>query len=113
MLNAIGSICDRLRRKHSIARRQKRREIIAGRLTELQKLEVELETFVLNNLFAMKDNMVLIKMFYAEIADASKHFKQRQYRSAKKSRGSARTVLLCIKRNSDLTREGRARYIVN
>lgn len=114
MIGILITACDRFRRQHSIARRQRRKRMVACRLIELRQLEVELENLILLTESPVKDNIALIRMFYAEIGEAALHFRQLHYREAKKSRSSARTALLCIRRNIDASRrDATTRFAIN
>lgn len=114
MIGILMSACDRFRRQHSIARRLRRKRMVADRLTELRQLEVELENLILRTESPVKENIALIRMFYAEIGEAAQHFRQLHYRKAKKARSSARNALLCIERNIEASRrDATTRFVIN
>jgi hypothetical protein len=114
MLTTLSSICDRFKRQRSIARRQRRRRLIAGRLEELHQLEVRLENLAIDDNRWLRDNMTMIKVFYAEIELAKRLFKQQQFGLAKKSRGAAKATLICIERNFAAARnDANIRYVIN
>lgn len=114
MLSVLRTSCNRFIRHHTAARRLRRKQIIRGKLAELQQLEADLENLVIRTGSPLKKNIALIKMFYADLDEASQHFKSRRYREAKRSRSSARASFICIKRNIEATaNDATIQYVVN
>lgn len=114
MLTTLSSICDRFKRQRSIARRQRKQRLITGRLNELQQLEIRLENLAIDDCRWLRDNTIMIKVFYAEIELARQLFKQQQFGPAKKARGAAKATLICIERNvAAMRQDSNIRYIIN
>ncbi len=114
MLTTISSICDHIRRKHSIARRQRNRAVVAGLIAELNELEVRLENAVLSDERLIKENRAIINIFYTNVELAKYHNARGNKDEVEASRAEARSTVICVERNARaLQKDNNAQYIIN
>lgn len=114
MLTTLSSICDRIKRKHSIARRRRERAVVAGLIAELNELEVRLENAVLSDERLIKENRAIIEIFYNNVELAKYHNRRGNTEEVQASRAEARSTVICIERNARAVRKNNSvQYTIN